>query len=54
MFLDKTIELDKAKVPQMLQEDFSALEDFYDKDQINFHIINTIKLFNKERKCINN
>jgi len=39
MFVDKSIQLDKSKLPPMLQEDFAALEQFYDKDDwFNFGI----------------
>ena len=39
MFVDKSIQLDKTRLPQMLQEDFSVLEQFYDSDDwFNFGI----------------
>lgn len=39
MFVDKSIQLDTIRLPQMLQEDFSDLEQFYDNDDwFNFGI----------------
>ncbi|MCR5125891.1 MAG: hypothetical protein K6B43_11980 [Treponema sp.] len=40
MFIDKNIILDNSKLPQMLQDDFSALQSYYDSgDWFNFGIM---------------